>query len=419
MSRNSPWPSAWISAPCRNSGRSAWSSSAGMCRSSLATWQTGKGATSRPSSRPRSPGPARDFYLFDFPDKLIGFASPTDRKALVKWIRSALWHPRNFPPAGPTGPSFGPTPAPKIVLAFDLADAVSPKLVQPWLSTFDVVKKTHTDPSLLRARLASVKSAFLIVKVDQGIEGNLRIDFDSEVDYTTLVARTLIQDIVENFGVELPEMKTWNLSFDKKKAVEMTGRMSEESIRKVLSLAHPPQLASERATTAEAPSTASKAETNSAVPYNRAPARRRQRLAGILSVGHLAHRGSEGDRSPHLSQHQDLVRPLRQADRGVAAPGRRQGAARLGRGGRPHLERDVVGRQLLLTESEVHPGNEPPRARMAEYDYSGSSRAYDASVIKKQADSQMSVDLDKRWQALETSISDMRRKMVEKYKVDF
>ena len=31
----------------------------------------------------------------------------------------------------------------------------------------------------------------------------------------------------------------------------------------------------------------------------------------------------------------------------------------------------------------------------------------------------MSVDLDKRWQAMETSVADMRRKMVEKYKVDF
>jgi hypothetical protein len=40
-------------------------------------------------------------------------------------------------------------------------------------------------------------------------------------------------------------------------------------------------------------------------------------------------------------------------------------------------------------------------------------------VIKKQSDAMLSVDLDKRWQLLETSVSDMRRRMVEKYKVDF
>ena len=51
--------------------------------------------------------------------------------------------------------------------------------------------------------------------------------------------------------------------------------------------------------------------------------------------------------------------------------------------------------------------------------YYGNSRAYDASVIKKQSDAMMSVDLDKRWQAVETSVADVRRKMVEKYMVDF
>jgi hypothetical protein len=51
--------------------------------------------------------------------------------------------------------------------------------------------------------------------------------------------------------------------------------------------------------------------------------------------------------------------------------------------------------------------------------YYANSRSYDQSVIKKQSDAMLSVDLDKRWQALETSVSDMRRKMVEKFKVDF
>ena len=64
-----------------------------------------------------------------------------------------------------------------------------------------------------------------------------------------------------------------------------------------------------------------------------------------------------------------------------------------------------------------------PRPRTASTPGTGTcyanSRAYDQSVIKKQSDAMMSVDLDKRWQAMETSVADMRRKMVEKYKVDF
>ena len=138
------------------------------------------------------------------------------------------------------------------MLAFDLADAVSPKMAEPWLNAIDVIKKTKTDASLLAPRLASVKSAFLVVKVDQGIEGNLRIDFERDVDYTAKVARQLILDILDDYGAELPEMKTWTLSFEKKTAVEMRGRLSEESVRKVLSMAHLPRLAPEGYSASEA-----------------------------------------------------------------------------------------------------------------------------------------------------------------------
>ena len=184
----------------------------------------------------------RGFYLFDFPGNLLGFASPTERKSLVGWFRSALFKPRNFPPGFADRAIFRADAGAQVVLAFDLADSVSPKMVEPWLNSIDVIKKTKTDASLLAPRLASVKSAFLVVKVDQGIEGNLRIDFERDVDYTAQVARQLILDVLEDYGAELPEMKTWTLSFEKKTAVEMRGRLSEESVRKVLSMAHPPRL---------------------------------------------------------------------------------------------------------------------------------------------------------------------------------
>jgi hypothetical protein len=51
--------------------------------------------------------------------------------------------------------------------------------------------------------------------------------------------------------------------------------------------------------------------------------------------------------------------------------------------------------------------------------YAGGSKSYDQAVIKRQSDAVLGVQLDGKWQAIEVSIADMRRKMVEKYKVDF
>lgn len=63
----------------------------------------------------------RDLYLFDFPDNLIGFASPTNRKGLARWFRSALWHPRNFPPGFADRAIYRADAGAQIVLALDLA----------------------------------------------------------------------------------------------------------------------------------------------------------------------------------------------------------------------------------------------------------------------------------------------------------
>ena len=59
-----------------------------------------------------------------------------------------------------------------------------------------------------------MKSAFLVVKVDQGIEGTMRIDFDGPSTTPPRSPATLILNLLEDLGAELPEMKTWTLSFD-------------------------------------------------------------------------------------------------------------------------------------------------------------------------------------------------------------
>ena len=51
--------------------------------------------------------------------------------------------------------------------------------------------------------------------------------------------------------------------------------------------------------------------------------------------------------------------------------------------------------------------------------YAGVSYGQLTDVINKQSYAVLNVSLDGTWQALETSIADMRRKLVSKYKVDF
>lgn len=292
-----------------------------------------------------------------------------------------------------------------------------------------MIKKTKTDPKLLAPRLASVKSAFLVVTVDQSIEGTLRIDFEREVDYTGPVARTLILDLVDDLGVGLPELKTWSLGFDKKTAVEMTGRLSVESVRKVLSLAHLPSLSADR------PASAGSA----AAPASRSPANGASQPAASQPSASYAR--PQPDDVAAAQAYFRSVSGLIEGLKGTERPTYRSTKLWYDRYAKQIEELPILGvdKDLLdwgalvartlremssginyYSQNQKYSVASTPNGYYGGYGaYYGNSRAYDASVIKKQSDAMMSVDLDKRWQAVQTSVSDMRRKMVEKYQVDF
>jgi hypothetical protein len=371
----------------------------------------------------------RGFYLFDFPDKIIGLVAPTDRQGVVHWIQTALDHPRNFPPGFADRAIFRADAGAQIVLAFNLADAISAKEVEPWLNTIDVIKKTNTEPKLLAPRLASAKSAFLVVSVDQGINGNIRIDFDRPVDYTAPIFRELILHMLEDYGADLPEIKTWTLRFDKKtNAAEMEGRLSVESVRKIVSLAHLPSLTPER-------SFSPGASTRSPAP---APAKAEPKAT---PRGETRTASSSSDVLNASQAYFRSVASLIEGLKGTERPTYRSTKLWYDRYAKQIEELSILGvdkdlldwgAQVARTLREMSTGinyyaqnqkynvASDPNGVYVGYGYwSANSRSYDASVIRKQSDAMMSVDLDKRWQALEISIADMRRKMVEKYKVDF
>ncbi len=362
----------------------------------------------------------RGFYLFDFPDSLIGFASPTNRQGLSEWFKSALWHPRNFPPGFADRAIFRADAGAQIVLAFDLSNAISSQTVEPWLNSVDVMKKTKTDSSILARRLATAKSAFLVIKADQALEGSLRIDFGDDISYTAQVARSLILDFLENHGADLPEIKTWTLSFDKGTAVEMSGRLSVDSVRKVLSLAHAPRFSTSNPVADAAASGKPESKTAAQpVPYTRRPSDNVSAAQGYFrSVSSLMDGLKRTNRPTYRStklwydryakQIEEL--PILGVDKDLLDWG-----AQVAR-----MLREMSSGINYYSANQTYAVASTPNGVYAGYGYYyANSKSYDASVIKKQSDSMMSVDLDKRWQGLETSVSDMRRKMVEKYMVDF
>jgi hypothetical protein len=374
----------------------------------------------------------RGFDLFVFPDNITGFASPTNRQLIVSWIQDVFDHPRNFPPGFADRAIFRADAGAQIVLALDLSNAASPKAIEPWLNTLEDIKKTKTEPKLLAPRLASVKSAFLAIKVDQSIEGQLRIDFDRPVDDTGQIGRQMILAVLDEYGAELPEMKTWTFGFDKHTAIEASGRLSVESARKVISLAHPPRLSSSSGDSSNSSAAGTPNDVKPAAPTAKAntnppptPPQNSRAVAAqayFRSVSSLLDALKQVDRPTYRSTKLWFDRYAKQIEE----------LPILG------VDKDLldwgtmVSRTLREMASGVNYSAQNQNYTLAQDSYGnyggynayygnvgGGSKVLDQALIKRQSDAQLSVELDKRWQALANSVAETRRKMVEKYQVDF
>lgn len=375
----------------------------------------------------------RGFYLFTFPTKVFGFVEQADRHALWKWIDTTLSKPRTFPPSFADTAFFHADGGSAIVLALNLTESVSPSLTEPWLKTIPSVKKANLDPGLLATRLARVKSAYLEIDVGQEMTAKLVIDFNADLATgapilrdSTPVLKELIITLLENCGAMLPEIKTWNQRFDQKtQSFELSGRIGEESARRVLSLAHPPNLSSSmKPSPGEASLAQSTGKTAAAESAKQPPVEptRDQSIkssqAYYRSVVDLMHGLRQQDRPNYKSMKLWYDRYAKQIEE---LPILGIDTELLDWGG-------LCSRTLREMGSGIHYSAKDQTYRLAQSPngfyagyggYYGNSKGYDQAVLTREANAVLSVQLDANWQKLEISIADMRRKMTEKYKVDF
>ena len=98
----------------------------------------------------------RNLYLVSFPEKIVGFAVPSDRQIMSAWMRNLFVKPRKFP-SGWTDRAINRAEAGSpIVLAINLEDAIAAKSVEAWLRTSEdkLVKNSSLNFDVISAKLA-------------------------------------------------------------------------------------------------------------------------------------------------------------------------------------------------------------------------------------------------------------------------
>jgi hypothetical protein len=358
----------------------------------------------------------QNLFLFSFPDRIIGFAAPADRQFLSSWLLNTIVKPRTFPPSWADRAIHRADAG--IVLALDLRDTISPMRVGAWLKSTDnpSIKRMVTNAEVIAASLASARSAFLQIDVDQAIQGSLRVEFDSPIDAVKAIGKELVLQTLDDQGANITELRTWSANVESK-SITLSGRLSEDSVRRILSVVATPALDRTSGTSASRPSnsTPKSAATPNAEPAQDVALKASQAyFRSVVDIAEtLMKRKGEAQTSLKLwydrSAKQIEELPLLHVDIELLDWGSEVAKALRGMShGIYYTAKDQTHR-IAGTSNGYYGG----------YGYGyGNSKGYDATVIKKQSNAVLTTQLDVVWQQLETSIADMRKKMVLTYKAD-
>ncbi len=366
----------------------------------------------------------RNFYLVSFPEQIVGFAVPSDRQLMSAWMRNLFARPRTFP-SGWTDRAINRAEAGSpIVLALNLEDAIAPKMVGAWLRHFDdqLVKNSSLNFDIIGSKLGGAKSALLQIEIKETIQGTIRIEFESDIAILKPIAKTLILGPMDEYGVRIDGLDRWGFIVEAR-SITLTGRLDEDSVRRFMSLVAAPKLS----TSAEspglnpepAPDLANLAQqTTRPVVEPSTDLVVRATQAYFRSVVGIA----RSLKSQKAKTQKDLrVWYDRSAREIEELPLLNVDNDALDWGGKVAKSIREMAYGINYTSNDMsHRMASTANGAYGGYGYGyGVDRSLASGVIKKQNYAVLDSALNGTWEGLETSIGDMRRKLVAKYKVDF
>jgi hypothetical protein len=188
----------------------------------------------------------RNAYYLRVAPKIKGMMHPANRQELARWIR--FTNRNSNPVLSPylkqaTARVSAATP---IVMAFDLTDVLDPEGVRHRLKDPKAMAPLGKQVNLdqMAELLSGLKGMTVAIQIDNAINGEVRLDFAQRVDSLSGVAKPLVLDALAGMGAAIDDLEQWAAEADGK-ALVLKGKLSERGARQLVSPLLSPAVTSE------------------------------------------------------------------------------------------------------------------------------------------------------------------------------
>lgn len=182
----------------------------------------------------------QDHYVARLDDHLIAGLRPALRPYFSRWLTSLKKRESiRVPDYLEQGINYAEELGTEVIVAFNLGSVVSPTRVLDEIQDNEQVRQASLDVKQVARQVASVKGMTLGITVRDKIYGSLKFDFSEDISSLKPLARQLVSGICERTGIHLSEFDEWNVTSDAH-TVKISGDMSTESFRKIMSIVDAP-----------------------------------------------------------------------------------------------------------------------------------------------------------------------------------
>lgn len=178
-------------------------------------------------------------FLLDLGDKQVGLLVPCNRQNAARWAQQLKRSEKPLSSYLAQIGSFGDTAGTDIIVAIDLTDVLPQQFLAERLRNSEVLKGRKVDIDRLASLLAGVRGVRLGIKIGDTCYGKLVVDFQDDATPLADFAKPLIFSALQGAGVMLEDMRVWTLSVNKN-TVSLEGQLSANDLQLLMGLVELP-----------------------------------------------------------------------------------------------------------------------------------------------------------------------------------
>lgn len=179
----------------------------------------------------------RDMYIVELSDKLIGAMRPAVRQETARWVREI--DSASAPGINEYLKEVARRPS-HIVFGLNMQDMLDPQRVKEHIEADKQFSSSPQLPQELAALVTGLRGISFAANIEDRTVAEITLDFEQEVGAEGMFVKPLLLSVLNDMGAAIDDFERADVVRDGKSVV-MSTVVSDESLRRIMSILLPPQ----------------------------------------------------------------------------------------------------------------------------------------------------------------------------------